>query len=84
MAQDFIDSISTVLGSVVLVGGIIWGIWKYKSKRVRKETTLINRVDTLEKNFATEIDDADKHHKILYGKLDKVSNDVAFIRGKLE
>lgn len=84
MFQTIVDNITTIVASIVLIGGFIWGIWKYGKKNIVSETTLKNRVTHLEEDFEEEKTDGAKHHKALYEKLDSVSQDVAFIRGKLE
>ncbi len=84
MFQTIADNITSIVAGIVLIGGFVWGIWKYGKKNVQEETKLKSRVDTLEKNFEKEIKEAGKHHLALYTKLGDLGKDVAFIRGKLE
>ena len=84
MFQSIVDNIIPITGFFVFLGGLVWGVWKYGKKNIKNEVKLENRVTNLEKDHKEDKENGDRHHKRLYDKLEAVSSDVAFIRGKLE
>lgn len=102
MIEQMAENAPVILGFIVLLGGTIWGIFKYNKKKIRDayndgvlETNGINKIEkkadkallgvsNLEKKLKEEQESADEHHKRLYDKIDIISKDVSFIRGKLE